>query len=139
MRVVLDTNVLVSGIFFAGLPGAILDAWADGRFELLVTPAILDEYLRTCDRLGARHPTLEHRSILATITGHGTLVPDAPATDPITPDPADDKFILCAHDYGGMVVSGDQHLLGVDGWNEVRVLNPREFLAHLADARSDGQ
>ena len=34
MRVVLDTNVLISAIFFAGLPGRILAAWSEGRFEL---------------------------------------------------------------------------------------------------------
>jgi hypothetical protein len=34
----LDTNVLISGIFFGGPPGWILDHWAEGEFELLVTP-----------------------------------------------------------------------------------------------------
>lgn len=43
MRVVLDTNVLVSGIFFAGVPGRVLEAWADGKFELVLSPSIFDE------------------------------------------------------------------------------------------------
>ena len=43
MKVVLDTNVLISGIFFGGLPRAVLDAWAVERFELLVSPLIFDE------------------------------------------------------------------------------------------------
>ena len=38
MKVVLDTNVLVSGIFFAGVPGHILEAWAAARFELVLSP-----------------------------------------------------------------------------------------------------
>jgi putative PIN family toxin of toxin-antitoxin system len=46
VRVVLDTNVLVSGVFFGGLPGRILEAWRDGKLTLIVSPAILDEYLR---------------------------------------------------------------------------------------------
>lgn len=133
----MDTNVLVSGIFFGGPPGRILDNWVEGRFELLVTPAIVDEYLRTCDRLAVRHPELKYRAILATIVGHGTLVPDSPALDPITPDPSDDKFIRAAHDHGGVVVSGDQHLLGVSGWNDVRVLNPRDFLTYLGEVPPD--
>ena len=46
MRVVLDTNVLVSGIFFSGPPAKILAAWADGRFEMVASVEILAEYRR---------------------------------------------------------------------------------------------
>jgi len=48
VNVVLDTNVLISGIFFGGVPRAVLDAWAEERFQLLVSPLILDEHVRTC-------------------------------------------------------------------------------------------
>ena len=40
MRVVLDTNVLVSGIFFNGSPARVLAAWASGRFELIASVEI---------------------------------------------------------------------------------------------------
>ena len=43
MRIVLDTNVLISGIFFAGYPYEILDAWRQGRIEIATSPEILDE------------------------------------------------------------------------------------------------
>ncbi len=46
MKVVLDTNVFVSGVFFGGVPGRILEGWRDGRLTLLVSVAILDEYQR---------------------------------------------------------------------------------------------
>ena len=59
MRAVLDTNVVVSGIFFGGLPRQILEVWGDAAFELVLSASIFDEYLRTCDRLGDRHPGLE--------------------------------------------------------------------------------
>lgn len=131
MRAVLDTNVLVSGIFFGGLPRAVLDAWSEDRFELVLTPAVFDEYMRTCARLSAIHSGLEYQSILATIAGHGTLVGDETATEAVTPDPADDKFMLCAARHGAIVVSGDQDLLGSNGWNGVRVLTPRAFLTEL--------
>lgn len=36
MRVVVDTNVLMSGIFFGGVPGRILGAWAGGELELVL-------------------------------------------------------------------------------------------------------
>ena len=77
MRVVLDTNVLVSGIFFAGVPGRLLEAWADDKYELVLSPSIFDEYLRACARLAESRSGLEYEAVLATIVGHGTLVADA--------------------------------------------------------------
>jgi len=131
VKALLDTNVLISGIFFGGPPRAVLDAWAEDRFELLVSPSIFDEYVRTCDRLSASHQGLEYHSVLATIIGRGHLVPDGTASGPITDDPDDDKFMLCARDYGAIVVSGDKHLLNASGWEEVRVMRPSNFVSHL--------
>jgi putative PIN family toxin of toxin-antitoxin system len=137
VKLVLDTNVLVSGIFFGGVPRDLLDAWSEGRFELLLTPLIFDEYLRTCDRLAAQRSGLEYQSVLATIVGHGTLVPDTPPPGSITADPDDDKFMLCAVAHDAVVVSGDSHLLDASGWRDVRVLTPRAFLTELGDTPSD--
>jgi len=92
----LDMNVLISGDFFGGPPRAVLDGWAENRVELLVSPSIFDECVRTCDRLGASHQGLESHPVLATIIGRGHLVPDAAASGSITADPDDDKFMLCA-------------------------------------------
>ena len=52
MRVVLDTNVLMSGIFFAGPPATILAAWVEGELELLASVDILTKYRRAGSRLG---------------------------------------------------------------------------------------
>ena len=46
MKIVLDTNVLMSGIFFSGPPHEILKLWWDGQIELLITDAIFEEYQR---------------------------------------------------------------------------------------------
>ena len=51
MRVVLDTNVFVSGVFFSGPPFRILEAWRDGRVQLAITAEILDEYQRVGEEL----------------------------------------------------------------------------------------
>lgn len=131
MRVVLDTNVLVSGIFFAGVPGRLLEAWADDKYELVLSPSIFDEYLQTCARLAVSRPGLEYDALLATIVGHSTLVPDTEWEEAITADPDDDKFMLCARSAGALVVSGDSDLLDVSGWQGVKVLKPRAFLDQL--------
>ena len=122
---------MISGIFFGGIPGEVLDAWAEDRFELVMTPSILDEYLRTCDRLGASHPTLEYREVLAAIVGHATLVADSEPDEAITADPADDKFMVCGQLAEALVVSGDAHLLNASGWRGVIVISPRDFIGRL--------
>jgi putative PIN family toxin of toxin-antitoxin system len=133
VKSVLDTNVLVSEIFFGGLPRQLLDLWADGRFELIVSPSIIDEYLRTCDRLGASHPALAYEAILAALIGHATLAADVVHDEAVTADPDDDKFMLCARDNSALVVSGDGLLLATSGWAGVRVLTPRAFLNVLEE------
>jgi len=127
VRVVVDTNVLVSGVFFGGVPRQVLEAWAAGQFELVLTPSIFDEYLTTCARLGSKHPGLEYLEVLATVAGHGTLIPDPQSADAITADPDDDKFMICAQVADAVVVSGDSDLLEASGWEGVSVLTPRAF------------
>lgn len=56
LRVVLDTNVLVSGIAYpASVPGKIVAAWRHGSVEVLLSVYILDELRRVLPRLAARH------------------------------------------------------------------------------------
>lgn len=113
----------------------MLEAWADGSFELILSPDIFDEYLRTCEQLAESHPDLKFHGILLWLLGAGTLVLDAEHEDAVTRDPDDDKFMLCARDNVAHVVSGDRHLLEVSGWSDVQVYTPRAFLDKL---RSDG-
>lgn len=44
MRAVLDTNVVMSAIFFGGVPFDVLSAWHNGEFELVVSDAVMEEY-----------------------------------------------------------------------------------------------
>ena len=134
MRAILDTNVVVSGIFFGGVPGEVLEAWWEARFELCFSPLIADEYLRTCARLAAHRQNLAHQEVLAALLAHGSLVADEMTSESITADPDDDTFMRCALAAVAVVVSGDQDLLEASGWNAVEVLTPRDFLARLREA-----
>lgn len=51
MKVILDTNVFVSGVFFSGPPHEILEAWRHGRVRLVISPEILEEYRRVGEEL----------------------------------------------------------------------------------------
>jgi uncharacterized protein len=56
MKIILDTNVLLSGIFFNGPPYLILIAWREGKIELAISREIFEEYRRTADLLAKSFP-----------------------------------------------------------------------------------
>ncbi len=54
MKVVLDTNVFISGIFFSGPPSNILQAWKDSKIQILLSKEILLEYRRVAEELSSK-------------------------------------------------------------------------------------
>ena len=68
MRIVLDTNVFVSGIFFTGPPSHILEAWRDGKVQVLVSPSILDEYQRIGAELALEFRGVDLKPFLDLVT-----------------------------------------------------------------------
>jgi putative PIN family toxin of toxin-antitoxin system len=130
VRAVLDTNVVLSGTFFKGVPGRILAAWAGGDFELVLSPEILGEYRRAGAELGAAYPDLvaAWEPVLALITARATVV-DAPGLpERVGRDPHDEMFLAAAlASHARVVVSGDKDLLAVSGWRGIAVQTPRQF------------
>jgi len=129
MRIVLDTNVLMSGIFFGGAPGNILHAWQAGQISLAVSPEIIEEYIATAEVLSARYESIPLEPILALIVKHSELWQSPPFAEQVCSDPDDDKFLACALASGAdCVVSGDKALRRVSGFRCIRVLSPRQFV-----------
>jgi putative PIN family toxin of toxin-antitoxin system len=129
VKVVLDTNVLVSGLFFGGVPGKILSAWSDGAISLVLSASILAEYREVGAELSSRYSELDFESFAALLVIHSEIV-DAPEhlDPPVCTDRADDKFLSCALVSGAtVVVSGDRQLLATSGWRGIQVLRPRSF------------
>ncbi len=133
MRVVLDTNVFVSGIFFGGPPGDVLSAWRDGVIEIVVSREIVTEYVRVGERLSARFPGVDLNPALELLSATVTLVVAPPLPEPACRDADDDKFLACAVAAEvRYVVSGDRDLLAVSPYRGVTVTRPRDFLDLLS-------
>ena len=130
MKVVLDTNVLVSGVFFSGPPYKILEAWRSSKIRLVISAEILDEYSRVGDALAEQFPAVDLRPILELVNVNAEMVsPPAGPAARICDDPDDDKFFWCALAARcKVIVSGDKHLLSKSGFGGVQVLKPRDFL-----------
>jgi putative PIN family toxin of toxin-antitoxin system len=128
VKVVLDTNVVVSGIFFSGPPREILQSWSRGKIQLLITSEIFEEYQRVAAELNQEYPSIEIRQMLELILVGSELVVAAPLPRPICNDPDDDKFFDCAAAGGvPIIVSGDRHLLKASGAHGITVVTPRYF------------
>lgn len=138
MRVVLDTNVIVSSFIYAtGNPGHIRDAWHTGTFEVVVTEPILEEYRRVLNypRTRRRHhlSPAEIDLALDDIREMAVNVPDWPTLHVVADDPDDDKFLECAvAAQAEIIVSGDEHLLSLGSFQGIQVLTPAAFVVLLS-------
>jgi len=133
LRVVVDTNVFISGVFFTGPPYQILQAWREGRVQIVLSPEILEEYQRVGVSLTEVYPGVDLDPVLdlLTVQAHLISAPDLP--EPACQDPDDDKFLACASASNTKIlISGDKHLLKMKGYRGIEVVRPREFVSrHL--------
>lgn len=129
MKVVLDTNVFVSGVFFSGPPYRILQAWRNGDLQIVLSLEILDEYYRIGEELSAQFPKVDLNPILELITTKAELVEAERLDEDVCDDPDDDKFFACAITGGAdLIISGDKHLLKMSGYQGIKVVRPRQFI-----------
>lgn len=131
LRLVIDTNVLISS-FFGGNPKKVIDLWRRGRAILCITHEVLEEYLRVIARLSIAPETKskvvailqEQRNIELIIPSRHYAV--------IREDPEDDKFIDCAVEaQADYIISGDEHLLRVKAYRGIPIYSPKEFLQFI--------
>ena len=129
MKIVVDTNVLISGIFFDGPPARILKTWLHGQLEFVVSHEILEEYFEVCERLSLRYPNIDITQILILIVQNCYIVDPLPLPESASSDADDDKFIACAlASDTKMIISGDSDLLAVSGYENIQIVTPREFV-----------
>ena len=129
MKIVLDTNVFVSGVFWSGPPLKILTLWEAGVIDFVVTQGIFAEYERVGYALYKKYPTDKFFVLLERVGQHATVFADSSIAAPVSRDPDDDKFIACALAANvSVIVSGDRDLLDVSGYAGIDILPPVAFL-----------
>ena len=129
MRVVVDTNVFVSGLLSPfGPPGIIVKLIGDGQIRICYDTRILTEYLDVLRRPAFPFGEAEVAAVLSPVVIEGELIAAPPLTTRL-PDPDDEPFLevakaACA-DY---LVTGNIRHFPPDHRQGVRVTSPREFL-----------
>ena len=129
MKLILDTNVFVSGVFFSGPPFMILDAWRHGRVSLIISPEILNEYHRVGNKLAIQFHGVDLEPWIELLMIKTSLVDAPPLAERVCYDPDDDKFLACAvASRTKLICSGDKHLINVSGYRGITTMKPRAFV-----------
>jgi putative PIN family toxin of toxin-antitoxin system len=136
-RFVFDPGVLISALISSqGAPAEALDRWREGEFDLVVSPALLDELRRVLlRRKFRRYATEEDVRMFVIALGQEAVAVDdpPPSSQRFTRDPDDDYLVLLARAAGAeAIVSGDPDLTTVT--LDPPVVTPAEFLRLLASS-----
>jgi putative PIN family toxin of toxin-antitoxin system len=140
VRAVLDPNVIISALLSPkGAPARTLRAWIEGAFELIVSPLLLAELARalTYPKLRKHIDPDEASRVIDWLRRSATLTDDPDDPPSVrSPDPGDDYLIALAESHQAVLVSGDDHLLGLS--EELPIYRPARFLALLEADRAGG-
>ena len=137
LRVVLDTNVYISGTILArGVPFEILEAWRNHRYILIASEAIIAEiervlrYLRIRDRYHITETDIAR--LTTSLRADALIVPDSDVAKGTCSDPDDDKFLACAAvAQADHIVTGDPDLLVLEQYQTTTILKPQAFLTRI--------
>ena len=137
MRLVADTNVVVSGLLWLGNSGRLLEAAANGQVTLYTSPMLIAELTRILrtpklmpriERSGLTLEELLTRYLNVAIVVQPETVPTIVLTDP-----DDDQVLACALEADAeIVVSGDRDLLSLKTFRDIPIVTPAEAVNRIA-------
>ena len=137
MHVVLDTNILVSGLLWGGPPRQILVAARTQKLTLSTSQALLDElhivFQRRKFMMRFQIVGMTANEMIIEYAALARIVTPAPLPAPVCDDPDDDAVIACAVAASAdVIVSGDDDLLRLGSYSTIQIITAAELLQRLA-------
>ena len=128
MKIVVDTNVLISGIFFGGFPRAVIEGIVNKTVEASASIEIIKEYEEIVHEMISRKQGHLSEDVLSLfVQSLEIIVPQSSIS--VCRDSADNKFLECAVDSKAMlVVSGDKDLLVLKKIDDIEIVTAKEFV-----------
>jgi uncharacterized protein len=131
VRVVLDTNVLVSALLFTGISSELVLLWQRSAITVLLSRGILEEYLRVLSYPKFQLSEAEIKSLT-----EEELLPYVEVVNPrrrlrvVEHDPSDNKFLECAiAGKARVIISGDKDLLSIGRYQSISIQSAAKSLA----------
>ena len=133
VRAVLDTNVVISALVFEGKSSALAPAWKHRQFTLLVSQALVTEYVRVLHYPKFRLTRQDIRYLLEEeLLPFLTPVRVTRTPQVIRADPSDDHVLACAvSGKADLIVSGDHHLLDLKRYRKIPIVPLAHFIDQL--------
>ncbi|MBU0571017.1 MAG: putative toxin-antitoxin system toxin component, PIN family [Candidatus Omnitrophica bacterium] len=134
LKVVIDTNVFISGLLNSPSCRYIIKLLGAAKLTLIISPWILDELIGVISRPKFRNAITRETAekIIEMISIQAVLVNPSREFDVIEDDPADNRFIDAAIEANAdFIISGDRHLLDLKTFHDIRVITPAQFLKTL--------
>ena len=132
-RATADSNIWVSGLNWYGKPHDLLNLARDGKIELAISDAILDEFSRILhDKLEWSDDRLN--SMRAEVASFTKRVSSTETLDVVKADPGDNRILECAVAAGSdVIVTGDAHLLQLGAYRGIKIMKVADFLGRARD------
>ena len=128
IRIVLDTNVIVSALVFGGIPRGVLELAEAGQCQFFYSEPIQTEVRRVLSEK-FEWPQALLRESLPVLWSMGELVVPRMSVDAVPADPDDNRILECAVEaHAEVVVSGDHHLLALQKYKSIPIVSPRQFI-----------
>lgn len=132
IKVVLDTNVLISGVLFGGNPRKIIEHGMRGSIRICISGPIFDELKRVLQRPKFSFPPEIIQIISEELLHIADFVNPAVRLAVIPYDPADNRVLECAVESDAdYIVSGDKHLLRLKTYQNIQIIEPAQFVSEI--------
>jgi putative PIN family toxin of toxin-antitoxin system len=134
MRVVLDTNTLISALLFSGTASHLVPLWQSGEITPLLSKAMLQEYLQVLTYPKFRLSDQEIRELIEEeVLPFVKTIEVRKRLTVVRRDPDDNKFLECAVTGGAKyLVTGDRDLLELGSYRGISIVTAGEFLNRMA-------
>lgn len=137
LRAVVDTNLIISGIFGKdSLSAHLMDLWIAQKFELATSVEILREvsrvlqYPRIKKHFKPKDKTI--RRFFRLVFRKAVVTKGLYQTDWITEDPTDNMFLACALEAeADFIVSRDPHLRNLKQFHGIQIVDVRKFVERI--------
>jgi putative PIN family toxin of toxin-antitoxin system len=136
VRAVLDTNVLLSGLFWRGAPHALIEQVRAGALTVISSPSLLAELAEVLNRPKFQaildRSNIDPEQMLAELQRVVEIIDPPPLSAPVSRDPSDDAVLaLAAAARVDLIISGDADLLTLGSYAGIPIIDPAEAIIRI--------